>query len=205
MESLLVNLIPVSPVTVEGTTEMAGAATTAKSGQVKKTLFCLKDQHHAHICDYLETDDHFAEIYGSGRKLKIAGRNQSKATAIWSPGYEEDEDDEEDGLNEVVDGGSTGMEEVADHHQVDKNSQSDTIDVSSHIVESVEGHEVLPPQQAASKALGNGKPTQKPKELCQGRGSMAMLFQATIKQKAEYRTAALQAKDRFVVCIGLGA
>ncbi|KAL3697495.1 hypothetical protein R1sor_011571 [Riccia sorocarpa] len=311
MEAVLVNLIPESAVTVEGRTEMAGAATTPKSGQVKKTVFRLKDHHYAHICDYLETDDHFAEIYGSARKTKVGGKNQSKATAFghmavdfrrlgwpllsgaavgkkverYADSYkkaltfyngtgsglteeevqagmsmdgkmntkcphffrmnalfgarpnvappalctmgipsdeneifldsqidcgardeyatentladEEEEDDEEDGLIEVVDGGSTEPEEMADHQEVDKDSLPDTIDVSSHRAVPVEGQEVLPPQQGAPKTLGNSRPAQKQKELRQGRGSMAVLFQATVKQKAEYRTAALEAKDRF--------
>ncbi|KAL2642073.1 hypothetical protein R1flu_009660 [Riccia fluitans] len=49
---------------------------------MKKTILRLKDRHYAQILDYLETDDHFVEIWKSGRKTKVDGQNQSKAIAF---------------------------------------------------------------------------------------------------------------------------
>ncbi|KAL2607709.1 hypothetical protein R1flu_026282 [Riccia fluitans] len=69
-------------ITTEFQVEMTGGAALQHNDIMKKTIFRLKDRHYAQILDYLETDDHFAEIWGSGRKTKVGGKNQSKAIAF---------------------------------------------------------------------------------------------------------------------------
>ncbi|KAL3686128.1 hypothetical protein R1sor_004150 [Riccia sorocarpa] len=62
--------------------DMTRGVALQRGDTVKKSLFRLKDRHYAQILDYLETNDHFAEIMGSGKKMKVGGKNQSKASAF---------------------------------------------------------------------------------------------------------------------------
>ncbi|KAL2622740.1 hypothetical protein R1flu_002945 [Riccia fluitans] len=211
-------------VTAEFQVEMTGGVALQCNDIMKKTIFRLKDRHYAQILDYLETHDHFAEIWGSGRKTKVGGKNQSKAisfghmamelrqlgwlvlsgaavgkkvkSSILEDEIEEVEDAASDEENDGELSGSTPEEMPTTlRSEVSPNfNKRETVEAPIYTTPPTNDAAII----ALLNSVGKNVETSEahPNVERHNKGSMAVLFQNAQKQKAEFKTTLLLVKEK---------